>query len=285
MLLLTGTDHIFVSNSDEEKEAHYKQFVKENKQKIEKFGMLSRWDDCKQYLLENPDLCCEETANYLAIWCLNLQMDEKTDLMMHVSKQVISMQYILELAKTMNCDPRSCIKSFFTKIQTAAKEYHDAFNDELKGFQERIINRAAEKMEAIIKEVEEEERQNRLGPGGLDPQEVVETLPPEMAACFESRDVSQLQDVIDAMEPALAAYHLKRCVDSGLWVVDKKTLEDLEAVAEPVGEQAGDEQIGESDGKEPEPIYDTPGVNGTQSATAEPEAEPSAPPASSGCII
>lgn len=89
--------------------------MKENKSKIEKYGMLSRGDDCKQYLLENPDLVCEETANYLAIWCLNLQMEEKTQLMEHVSKQVISMQYILELAKSMNRDPRSCVASFFTR--------------------------------------------------------------------------------------------------------------------------------------------------------------------------
>ena len=72
-------------------------------------------DDCKQYLIENPDLTCEDTANYLAIWCLNLEMEEKHTLMEHVSKQVVAMQYILELAKTMDCDPRSCVGAFFTR--------------------------------------------------------------------------------------------------------------------------------------------------------------------------
>lgn len=32
-------------------------------------------------------------------------------------------------------------------------------------------------MEELIKEAEEEERQERLGPGGLDPIEVMESLP------------------------------------------------------------------------------------------------------------
>lgn len=32
-------------------------------------------------------------------------------------------------------------------------------------------------MESAMKEIEEEERQKRLGPGGLDPVEVYETLP------------------------------------------------------------------------------------------------------------
>lgn len=63
------------------------------------------------------------------------------------------------------------------RIQVAEPEYRKAFEDELKGFKERVQNRAREKLDILMKEVEEEERQNRLGPGGLDPLEVLETLP------------------------------------------------------------------------------------------------------------
>lgn len=63
------------------------------------------------------------------------------------------------------------------RIQVAEPEYRKAFEDELKGFKERVQNRAREKLDVLMKEVEEEERQNRLGPGGLDPLEVLETLP------------------------------------------------------------------------------------------------------------
>lgn len=55
----------------------------------------------------------------------------------------------------------------------AEKQYIDAFEDELNQFKDRIRRRAAEK----IREAEEEERQARLGPGGLDPIEVMESLP------------------------------------------------------------------------------------------------------------
>lgn len=63
------------------------------------------------------------------------------------------------------------------RIQVAEPEYRKAFEDELKGFKQRVQNRAREKLDVLMKEVEEEERQNRLGPGGLDPLEVLETLP------------------------------------------------------------------------------------------------------------
>lgn len=69
------------------------------------------------------------------------------------------------------------MKFTLLRIQVAEPEYRKAFEDELKGFKERVQNRAREKLDVLMKEVEEEERQNRLGPGGLDPLEVLETLP------------------------------------------------------------------------------------------------------------
>lgn len=64
------------SLSDEEKEKRMKQFVKENEKKLKEFGMLRKYDDSKKFLLENPHLVCENTANYLVIWCINLEMEE-----------------------------------------------------------------------------------------------------------------------------------------------------------------------------------------------------------------
>lgn len=191
--------------------------------------MLSKWDDCKRFLLDKPDICCEDATNYLAIWCLNLEIERKTDLMVHISKQVISMQYILELAKQLDCDPRSCISTFFTKIQKADREYIDAFNSEVESFRARIKERAKVKLEEAMKEVEEEERKKRLGPGGLDPLEVIETLPDELRECFDKRDTEKLKDVLAKMETEQAAYHMKRCIDSGLWIPDAKADEAEEA--------------------------------------------------------
>lgn len=215
--------------SDEEKDQYYRDFVKKYEKNLKHYAMLNKWDDCKAYLMEYPDLVCEESANYLAIWCLNLAMEEKFNLMEHISKQVISMQYILELAKQLDRDPRSCVSSFFSRIQTAEKEYLAAFEDELNSFRERIRKRAAEKVKALVEEYEEEERQKRLGPGGLDPVEVFESLPDEMKACFESRDIGSLQAVISAMDEEEAKYHMKRCVDSGLWVPDAKAAQAADA--------------------------------------------------------
>ena len=213
-------------NRDEERQQQYSRFIEEHEKSIKAFGMLSKWDDCKRFLADKPDLCCEDATNYLAIWCLNLEIEGKSDLMKHISKQVISLQYILELGKQLDCDPRSCIATFFTKIQKADKEYIDAFNNELESFRKRIQERALVKIEEARKEVEEEERKERLGPGGLDPLEVIETLPAELRECFDSRDTQKLKDVLMKMDADEAAYHMKRCVDSGLWVPEARGTEE-----------------------------------------------------------
>lgn len=163
--------------TEDEKEEQMKVFVKENEKKVKQYGMLRKYDDSKKFLVENHQLVCEDTANYLVIWCIQLQMEDKSELMAHVAHQCICMQYILELSKQLDVDPRSCINSFFTRIQVAELEYKKQFDSEVEGFIQRITKRAEEKTKAAIAEAEEEERQERLGPGGLDPVEVFESLP------------------------------------------------------------------------------------------------------------
>lgn len=204
--------------TEEERAERYKVFLEKNRAKIKHFGMLKHYEDSKQYLIENSELVCDDTANYLVVWCIDLEIEEKHDLMEHVAHQCIVMQFILELAKTMKFDPRACVAPFFTKMGTANKEYKDGFYDELNAFKSRIKKRAQEKIEQAMQEAEEEERQNRLGPGGLDPVEVFETLPQELKECFESQNIEMLQECLLKMDKKDAEYHMDRCVKSGLWV-------------------------------------------------------------------
>ena len=40
--------------------------------------------------------------------------------------------------------------------------------------------------------------------------------------CFESQDIAKLQEVIKELPEEEARLHMKRCVDSGLWVPSKE---------------------------------------------------------------
>ncbi|XP_048338204.1 hsp90 co-chaperone Cdc37-like, partial [Sphaerodactylus townsendi] len=80
----------------------------------------------------------------------------------------------------------------------------EGFTEELEAFKERVRGRAKARIERALKEYEEEEQQKRLGPGGLDPVEVYESLPPELQKCFDVKDVQMLQDIISKMDPAVS---------------------------------------------------------------------------------
>lgn len=228
--------------TEEEKEQKHKTFVEKYEKQIKHFGMLRRWDDSQKYLSDNPHLVCEETANYLVIMCIDLEVEEKHALMEQVAHQTIVMQFILELAKSLKVDPRGCFRQFFAKIKTADQQYQDAFNDELESFKERVRGRAKIRIEKAMKEYEEEEKQKRLGPGGLDPVEVYESLPAEMQKCFDEKDIQMLQDVISKMDPTEAKAHMKRCIDSGLWVPNSKTDESEEKEEDATYEEVNQDQ-------------------------------------------
>ena len=40
--------------------------------------------------------------------------------------------------------------------------------------------------------------------------------------CFEKQDIPLLKETIKTMPEEEARYHMKRCVDSGLWIPDAK---------------------------------------------------------------
>lgn len=235
---------------EEERERLSREFIKKYEKDIKKFGMFRRYEDSKQFLTENPHLVSEHTSNYLVIWCINLELEEKHELMGHVAHQCICMQYIFELASKLDVDPRSTVSSFFARLPQADAEYKEQFDNEVEMFKQRIQKRAQEKVAEAMAEAEEEERQNRLGPGGLDPVEVFESLPEILQKCFESRDIKLLQETIMTLPEDEARYHMKRCVDSGLWLPEGGA---KDAVATEEGddeEPATDEKKEEEDKKE-----------------------------------
>ena len=57
-----------------------KQFVKDNEKLMKEYGMLQKFDDSKKFLMEGRTrLASEETANYLVLWCLDLEMEGRRD--------------------------------------------------------------------------------------------------------------------------------------------------------------------------------------------------------------
>ncbi|CAK8675779.1 unnamed protein product [Clavelina lepadiformis] len=225
--------------SEDEQFEQQKDFQDKYRDQLQHYGMLSKAADSRRYLQDNPHLISDKAANYLVIWCIDLQVEEKTSLMEQVAHQTIILQFILQLGIQMKTDPRDCYMAFFKRFETMQAEYIESFNDELNAFKGRVKERARIRIEEAVKRYEEEQRQQEMGPGGLHPADVMETLPAELRECFEKQDVPMLQKVIKEMDTDQAKYHMKRCVAAGLWVPEGKSKDGTENTFEE-GENGSD---------------------------------------------
>ncbi|CAM4730602.1 hypothetical protein PO909_022271 [Leuciscus waleckii] len=160
-------------------------FNQRNEELFKHFGMLRRWDDSQRFLAEYHHLICEETANYLILWCFRLQAEQKEALMEQVAHQAVVMQFILEMARNTQQDPRGCFRQFFQKAKAGQEGYLDVFHTELKAFKQRVKECTMKSNDAV--------HQNTPPGCRLDPKEVLESLPP------------------------VAEYHVKRCLEAGVW--------------------------------------------------------------------
>ncbi|NXW54791.1 CD37L protein, partial [Eurystomus gularis] len=109
-----------------------------HEQKIRYFGMLGRWDDSQKFLSDHPYLVCEETAKYLILWCFHLEAEQKRALMEQIAHQAVAIQFIIEMARSCNVDPRGCFRLFFQKAKVREEGYLEAFKTELEAFKSRV---------------------------------------------------------------------------------------------------------------------------------------------------
>lgn len=204
----------------------YHDFTERHADRVEEYMALATLEESKNFLLKYGDTLLQENAsNYLLLASLEDEMNGYREKMKLTARQSQIITNIAELAKTLKTHPGNVIIPFFSRL-----EQHPHLEEFMAGtaaFVDRIIQRAVVKKAEIDDERRKEEGatnlsdiplENRLGPGGLDPLEVIETLPIELQEAFESRDVDNLKDVLMKMDPKDAEYHMKRCIDSGLWV-------------------------------------------------------------------
>lgn len=197
--------------------------------KMEKFAVM-RPEDSEDFIMENPELLQEEAAGHMLMHMLNLEMSGENFKMKTAARQYLMLQNILDLSKQSKMDPRAAVKPFFREI--LQEEKMAQLRKETEVFAAKISKRAIDKKaEMEAEEAEEEEgqvlsREERLGPGGLDPVEVFESLPEVMQAAFESKEIPALLEAVKSLPEEEAAYHMKRCEDSGLWVPNSREEED-----------------------------------------------------------
>ncbi|KAM4532351.1 hsp90 co-chaperone Cdc37-like 1 [Fundulus diaphanus] len=177
-----------------------KTFLQKYEQELRHFGMLRRWDDSQRFLSHMPQLICEETANFLVLWCIRLQQEGKEALMEQVAHQAVVMQFILEMASTSQQDPRGCFRQFFHKAKEGQDVYLEVFRAELEAFKQRVKEYAAKcRNDALNVDQQNDGTNYRPNAKGMT----------------------------DFISQEDAEYKMKHCLEAGLWTsTGKWTKED-----------------------------------------------------------
>jgi len=204
----------------------YPQFVEKHANTLEQWMTIRDFGKCQEFLIQHGNILLQENAsNYLLLASLEDEMNGFRDKMRLTARQSQILSNIAELAKTLKKHPGNVILPFFQRMQQ--REFLEGFLEGTEAFIQKIIQRAVVKRKEMEAEEAAKEPQEvdlasipleeRLGPGGLDPVEVFESLPKSLQEAFESRDVEELKQALMGMEASEAERHMKRCVDAGLW--------------------------------------------------------------------
>lgn len=208
----------------------YHEYTEKYADLIEEFMTMRTLASSCDFLMKHGDILLQENAsNYLLLASLEDEMNGYHDKMKLTARQSQIISNIAELAKAMKTHPGNVVRPFFNRLEQ--REHLEEFMLGVNAFVDKICKRAVTKKQEMDaqRQAEEDEqqknatsledipREERLGPGGLDPLEVIETLPADMVKAFESRNVEDLQAALLKLDPAEAERHMKRCVDSGLW--------------------------------------------------------------------
>jgi len=205
----------------------YHEFTEKYSDLLEKFMLISSLQQSKEFLIQNGNILLQENAsNYLLLASLEDEMNGFREKMKLTARQSQLISNITELAKSLRSHPGNVIVPFFKRMEE--KVHLEGFNKGCEGFVQNLIKRAVVKRKEIDEErarenledgtnLQDVPKEERLGPGGLDPVEVFESLPLVLQEAFESRDTEELKKALMDMSPDEADLHMKRCVDSGLW--------------------------------------------------------------------
>jgi len=206
------------------------EYLNKYKTEMDHFGDIEDIKKADGYLIAKPHLVEELTEGYLISKAIDLAIINKKDKnLKRLSERCLQINSIIKASEEAKMPPSESVLIFYKHLKNpeTSKLHYEQIKKQIPEIMERIAVRRKERMKEAEKK--EEEEMAPLGPGGLDPTEVLNSLPKELQECFMSKDIQKLQDVLKRIPPQEAEMHMKRCVDSGLWVPNNADQEEDEA--------------------------------------------------------
>ncbi|XP_051940526.1 hsp90 co-chaperone Cdc37-like [Hippocampus zosterae] len=114
-------------------------------------------------------------------------------LLKHQGQKKAKLGFLSVLVSLVRLHPRAS--------QSADQQNREALDRKFEQLKEWVRNCAGMSMEEAREELEEQEKQKRLGAGGLDPIEVYKSFPKHMQRSFDEKNIEMLHEAIGNMHP------------------------------------------------------------------------------------
>jgi len=223
---------------DENKEVNADEFgswQSKHESTVKEYLACTTLEKSRDYVLGHPELLNNNATGWILLEALNREMAGDSDAMHHAVRQNQYLQYSLDLSKLSGQAPTDAARGFFSRLEGA--QQRAMFERDVDEFALKIKERAIVKKKEQLgrggqqgpelptfkdgdTEYQVLSKAERMGPGGLDPLEVLETLPPAMKAV--SVNVSRLAARRHATKPNHASH--KPRFDGGLLGGDSSSL-------------------------------------------------------------
>jgi cell division cycle protein 37 len=241
-------DNTFVARSDPQI------FLDQNMHLLQKFVQIKKNKKANKFLRKNFDLIHEASEGYLITYAVDRAVEgAKKPELKRLAIRCLMVHNLVQSCTQANVNPEKGARMFFMKManKQIQAQYQIELNVQCQELLGRIEVRRQERLAQLLAEqgddvdehsveyVNQNDERAPSGPGGLDPTEVLNTLPVEMQDAFMAQDVPALKKCLSEMAEEEANYHMQRCIDSGLWVQPtEEEDDDVDAEADAVAEAA-----------------------------------------------
>jgi len=219
------------NNPEDESKENVEDFFKKYRSKLETYSIIPDDKVADQFLQDNQEIVNHSGEGFL----ITLAVDKSCEgspaslNVPLIAKRCLTVHNILASAKEANIKIEKAVEMFYKRrnnkkiSEMYTQEFDKQHSELLSLIKKRTKERLAEAEEEAKKPIEltpEEEIEYKAppGPGGLDPTEVLNSLPKDMQTAFMEKDTEKLLAVLSKLPEDEARKYMDDCVKSGLWV-------------------------------------------------------------------
>jgi len=219
------------NNPEEAINENIEDFLKKHRSKLETYALIPDDKLADKFLEDHKEIVSHSGEGFLITLAVDKSCEgQPASLNVPLmAKRCLTMHNILLSAKEANVKIEKSIDMFFRRKNNErisglyTEEFEKQQSELLCLIKRRTKQRLAEAEEEAKKLVdlsleEAAEYNAPLGPGGLDPTKVMNSLPKDMQDAFLEKDKAKLTAAFSKLPERQARKYMDECVKSGLWV-------------------------------------------------------------------